>query len=202
MRATSTPLSRAMSVSWKVARMARPRRVFWMKRCAPTMSATATAPAKTRIATTWMGPRVSGTGENGCLMVLGDGSQMRIAAFWMMTDSATMASMGISMGWSRSRLRINRSTIAPTSATPATASRRETTAGARSGARREWCREEGHRLLGGRQLPQLRAWRDGDDGVLAVLDLRHDDVAVALPVLVELVEAVEAPGLERLERRH
>src|SRR5437773_9578004 len=82
------------------------------------------------------------------------------------------------------------------------ASMRETTAGARSGARREWCREEGHRLLGGRQLPQLRAWRDGDDGVLAVLDLRHDDVAVALPVLVELVEAVEAPGLERLERRH
>ena len=87
------------------------------------MSATATAPAKTRIATTWMGPRVSGTGENGCLMVLGDGSQMRIAAFWMMTDSATMASMGISMGCSRRRLRISRSTTAPTSATPVTASR-------------------------------------------------------------------------------
>ena len=108
-----------MSVSWKVARMARPSRVFWMKRCAPTIRATATTPAKTRIATTWMGPKVSGTGENGCLMVLGDGSQMRIAAFWMMTDSATVASMGISMGWSRSRRRISRSTTAPTRPTPA-----------------------------------------------------------------------------------
>src|SRR5437773_11721265 len=81
------------------------------------------------------------------------------------------------------------------------ASMAEKTAGALSGARREWCRGEGHRLLGGRQLPQLRARRDGDHRVLAVLDLRHDDVAVALPVLVGLVEPVENPGLERLQRR-
>jgi len=41
-----------MSVSWKVARMARPSRVFWMNRCEPTMRATAMAPAKSRMETT------------------------------------------------------------------------------------------------------------------------------------------------------
>ena len=45
----------------------------------------------------WIGPSVKGTGENASWMVLGDGSQIRMAAFWMMTDSATVASIGISM---------------------------------------------------------------------------------------------------------
>jgi len=63
-----------MSVSWNVARMARPIRVLWIKRCELTMRATAIAPAKTRIHTMCTGPSVKGTGENTCLMVLGDGS--------------------------------------------------------------------------------------------------------------------------------
>ena len=90
------------------------------------MRATAIAPAKTRIHTMCTGPSVKGTGENTCLMVLGDGSQSRMAAFWMMTDSATVASIGISMGWSRRRRSTSRSMTAPTTPTPTTASALET----------------------------------------------------------------------------
>src|SRR5262245_49137683 len=57
----------------------------------------------------------------------------------------------------------------------------------------------GSRLLDGGQLPELATGGDGDDAVLAVLHLGHDDVAVALPVLVELVEAVQSAHLECLE---
>src|SRR5437016_4663227 len=47
-------------------------------------------------------------------------------------------------------------------------------------------------LLRRRGVPELRARRHCDGRVLPVLHLRHDDVAVALAVLVELDEAVEA----------
>jgi len=70
-----------------------------------------------------MGPRVRGTGEKTCLIVFGEGSQSRMAAFWMITERATMASMGISIGCNLSRRSTSRSTTAPTRPTPSTAKR-------------------------------------------------------------------------------
>src|SRR5881397_3561601 len=76
------------------------------------------------------------------------------------------------------------------------------TAGARVGRPPRVRLGRGPPLLGGGHLPELGAGGDGHHGILAVLDLGDDDVAVALPVLIELVEAVEAARLQGLERRH
>src|SRR5512143_1939824 len=60
-----TPISAAVSRSWKVARMARPSLVLARRRCAPRISAPETAKTKMRSGETDKGPRTTGCVENG-----------------------------------------------------------------------------------------------------------------------------------------
>ena len=55
-----TPISAAVSRSWKVARIALPSRVRWISRCVPTISSAATTNTKTRVQDTETGPSTSG----------------------------------------------------------------------------------------------------------------------------------------------
>src|SRR5712691_712406 len=55
-------------------------------------------------------------------------------------------------------------------------------------------------LLRRRDVPELDARGDADDGIFPVANLRQDDVAIALTVLVELDDPVEPLHLEPPER--
>jgi len=95
-----------------------------MKKLRAEMNATAAAPAKMRIATTWMDRSTSGIGRTDG-DVLGDGSHTRIGAFWG-SHSATVASMGISIACAPAAeiTRFDHRAATPTAAMPRSSPRK------------------------------------------------------------------------------
>ncbi len=115
----STPISAAVSRSWKVARIAMPRRVRWISRWETTMR-TSTAPsANSRSGATETGPRTSGAVGNGCGIDLATPPQPSSSAFCIAIQSPIITSIVVSIDSARRGRSRTRSQSAPPTA-PAT----------------------------------------------------------------------------------
>ena len=121
MRAIGTPISAAVSRSWNVARMAVPRRVFWMASHARTMSTAAVTTTKSRSGAMLSGPRLSGAVGNGCGIERATPPHARSSAFCMTIHTPIITSMIVSIEWPRSGRSSARSVSAPSAAPAAMA---------------------------------------------------------------------------------
>ncbi len=116
MRPIFTPMSAAVSRSWKVARIARPSRVRWMRSQAATISASAVTTTNTRSGAMLTGPSVKGAVGKGWGIDLATPPHTSSSPFCMAIQSPIMTSMVVSIDWPRSGASSRRSQAAPATA--------------------------------------------------------------------------------------
>ena len=116
-----TPMSAAVSRSWNVARIAVPRRVFWMSSQASPISAAAVSTTKSRSGAMLSGPRVRGAVGNGCGIERATPPHASSSAFCIAIHTPIITSMIVSIEWPRSGRSSARSQSAPSSAPAAMA---------------------------------------------------------------------------------
>ena len=115
---TRTPISAAVSGSWKVARIAMPARVRSSASQKPSSRQHATTSTKSRSGSTETGPNTSGEPSNGLGISLATPPQANISRFCSTSMAPIITSITLSMSAFRSRRSSSNSSSAP-SATPA-----------------------------------------------------------------------------------